>query len=111
VRIFYRAGALVLAIFLVLFAVSNRQRVIVEFWPLPFVADAPLYLLCFAGFLLGALVGACAAWVAGRHARRELRNHSRRIAALERELAATQSQLAGQPGRQGTAVPADRELS
>ena len=46
-RILYRAGFLVVAVFLILFAVSNRETVSVGLWPLPFLADLPLYLLCF----------------------------------------------------------------
>ena len=56
-RILYRAGFLVIAIFLILFAVSNRETVSVGFWPLPFLADVPLYLLCFLSLLIGALIG------------------------------------------------------
>jgi hypothetical protein len=35
------------------------------------------------------------AWIAGRHRRRENRRRGRRIAALERELAAREGQLPG----------------
>ena len=53
-------------------------------------------------WVLGGLLiaGALAAWIAGRHRRREGRLRGRRIAALERELAATQ---AGVPGAGETA--------
>ena len=92
-RILYRAVFLVIAVFLILFAVSNREGVSVALWPLPFLAELPLYLLCFLSLLLGALIGLSAAWIAGRRDRRELRARRRHIAALERELTATQSQL------------------
>ena len=55
-RILYRAVFLVIAISLILFAVSNRETVSVGFWPLPFLADLPLYLLCFLSLLIGALI-------------------------------------------------------
>jgi lipopolysaccharide assembly protein A len=93
VRIVYRAIFLVAAVLLVLFAVSNRETVSVGLWPLPFLADLPLYLLCFLSFLIGGLIGVWAAWIAGRRDRRELRSRRRRIEALRRELAATQSRL------------------
>ena len=73
-RILYRAGFLVIAIFLILFAVSNRETVSVGFWPLPFLADVPLYLLCFLSLLIGTLIGAATASMAGRGKRRELEN-------------------------------------
>ena len=92
-RILYRAVFLVIAIVLILFAVSNRETVSVGFWPLPFLVDVPLYLLSFLSLAIGALIGAAAAWMAGRRNRRELRSRGRRIEALERELTATQSQI------------------
>jgi putative membrane protein len=86
-----------------LFAVSNREVVSLGLWPLPFVLDLPLYLVILAAWLIGLLVGALCAWFAGRHGRGEGRRRLRRIAALERELAATQAQLPGAsenaPGR------------
>jgi uncharacterized integral membrane protein len=110
VRILYRAVFLVIAIVLILFAVSNREAVSVEFWPLPFLADVPLYLLCFLSLLIGALIGAAIAWMAGHRNRRELRARRRRIEALERELTATQSriELHSEPAR--TPLPVTRQL-
>ena len=78
-----------------LFSVSNRAAVSFGLWPLPFVVDLPLYLAVAAALLIGVVAGAIAAWVAGRQGRREGRRRGRRIAALERELAATQAQLPG----------------
>jgi lipopolysaccharide assembly protein A len=108
VRILFRAVFLVIAISLILFAVSNRETVPVGFWPLPFLADVPLYLLCFLSLLIGALVGVAAAWVTGHRKRRELRTRRRRIDALERELMATQSQLDGHPAP--AKLPSARQL-
>jgi putative membrane protein len=80
---------------LALFAASNRAAVSLGLWPLPFVLELPLYLAIVAALLIGFLAGALAAWIAGRRRRREGRLRGRRIAALERELAATQAQLPG----------------
>ena len=92
-RIVYRAVFLVVAIVLILFAVSNRETVSIAFWPLPFLADVPLYLLCFLTLSIGALFGVGAASFGRRRDRRELRARRRQIESLQRELAATQSQL------------------
>jgi lipopolysaccharide assembly protein A len=110
VRILFRAVFLVIAITLILFAVSNRETVSVGFWPLPFLADLPLYLLCFLSLLIGALIGVAAAWIAGHRNRRELSARRRRIEALERELTATQSQLEDHPAPAKTRLSGTRQL-
>jgi lipopolysaccharide assembly protein A len=109
VRILYRTGFLVIAIFLILFAVSNRETVSVGFWPLPFLADVPLYLLCFLSLLIGTLIGAATASMAGRGKRRELRTRRRRIQALERELTVTQSQIGNHSEPAKTQLPVTRQ--
>jgi uncharacterized integral membrane protein len=111
VRFLYRAIILAAAMLLILFAVSNRETVSLELWPLPFLVDLPLYLLFFLSLLVGTVIGASAARIAGRGTRRELRRHRRRSEALERELAATHSQLENRPEPTTTALPADRQLS
>jgi len=110
VRIVYRAVFLVVAVFLILFAVSNRESVSVALWPLPFLADLPLYFLCFLSLVVGALIGSLAAWIARRRDRRELRARRRQIEALERELTATQSQLDAHSAPANPPLPAARQL-
>ena len=110
-RIFYRAVFLAGAVFLILFAVSNRETVSLTLWPLPFLVDLPLYLLCFLSLVAGAAFGASAAWIAGRRNRRELRHRRRRIEALERELAPSQSQLEDRPQSLSPALPGQRQLT
>jgi lipopolysaccharide assembly protein A len=87
---------LLVAVVAIPFAVSNRQLVSLGLWPLPFLVDLPLYLLVLLMLLAGFVVGVSAAWIAGRRLRRELRRRRRRVQALERELAATQSRLEDQ---------------
>jgi uncharacterized integral membrane protein len=82
---------------LVIFAVSNRETVTVTLWPLPFSLDAALYLIVLLAGLAGFLIGELVAWINGRSWRRDARSKARRIEALERELAATQAQLAPAP--------------
>ena len=104
----YRAIILVGAVVLILFAVSNRETVSLAFWPLPFLLEAPFYLVFFASLLIGALLGALGVWVTAGRGRRELRRRRRHIAALERELSATQAQLADRPDTPRIALPASR---
>jgi lipopolysaccharide assembly protein A len=93
---------LLVAAALALFAGSNRESVALAWWPFGFVLEVPLYLALLGAVALGVLIGAAAAWNAGRRWRRTARRRGRRIAALERELAATQAQL---PDARATAPP------
>jgi hypothetical protein len=60
--------------------------------------------------LIGALIGLGAAWITRAGDRRELRARRRRIAALERELTATQSQLDDHSAPARMPLPAARQL-
>jgi lipopolysaccharide assembly protein A len=86
-------GIIVIAAAAVLgsFAASNRESVTLGLWPLPVVADLPLYIAVLGALLIGAVLGAFGTWIAGGRRRRETRRRARRIAALERELAAAQA--------------------
>ncbi len=95
-RVLYWLPILVIAAVLSLFAASNREPVSLGLWPLPYLADVPLYLAVFIALLGGLIVGAAAAWVRGGRCRREVRRCRRRNEALARELAATQAQLASE---------------
>jgi uncharacterized integral membrane protein len=107
-RAVYWVVILVIAAALSLFAASNRDLVSLGLWPLPFLVGLPLYLVVFGALIVGFLIGIFAAWVAGSHRRRELKQCRRRSEALARELAATQSQLASQPLQVGATLPAAR---
>lgn len=62
-------GALFLLI-LIVFAVANKKAVTVSIDPLPFEIELPLYLLVFAvffgGLVIGVIVGRLNAWTAAR---------------------------------------------
>ncbi len=96
-RNLYWTGVIIAAAIVGLFAASNRQIVVLGLWPRPYQAQAPLYLVVAAALLLGVAIGALTAWLKGGWRRRELRDCQRRNAALARELAATQAQLAREP--------------
>ncbi|HKM69913.1 MAG TPA: lipopolysaccharide assembly protein LapA domain-containing protein [Stellaceae bacterium] len=104
-RVVFWVVTVAAAIFLIPFAVSNRESVSLGLWPLPFLIDLPLYLLVLLVLLAGVVIGATAVRIAGRRARRELRRRRRRVEALERELAATKSQLANRPETTGSELP------
>lgn len=57
--------AALILLLLAVFAVANRQSVSVSLDPLPFALDLPLYLLVFAVFVVGLLLGALGQWMGG----------------------------------------------
>ncbi len=93
-KVLYWVLAGVVALVLMLFAVSNREVVTIELWPLPVEGSMPLYLAILLILLIGILLGAVAAWISAGRWRRETRRLRRRVDALERELGATQAKLA-----------------
>ncbi|HUC72861.1 MAG TPA: lipopolysaccharide assembly protein LapA domain-containing protein [Stellaceae bacterium] len=108
-RAIYWAGILVIAALVSVFAASNRETVALGLWPLPFLAQAPLYLVVLVALFFGFATGAVAAWIKGRRRRRQLRACRRQNEALARELAATQSQLADSAQTTRTALPPTRQ--
>jgi lipopolysaccharide assembly protein A len=76
-----------LALVLVVFAVANRETISLTLWPAPVSLNAPIYLVVLLALLVGFLIGELVAWINSHRARRETRALSRRVAALERELA------------------------
>ena len=79
------------ALVLVIFALSNRGTTDLNFWPFDFVLEAPTYLVVLLLLLIGFALGELVAWVMRGSHRRERRAQAKRIAALERELAACQA--------------------
>ena len=51
------------ALLVVIFAVSNRGDIAVDFWPLPFQQDVPLYLLSLGTLAFGFFFGAMLTWL------------------------------------------------
>ncbi len=82
------------AVAVVTFAVANRERVDVSFWPAPLTLNLPLFsvvlLVLIVGFVLGALVH----WLTTGSPRRRARENARRAEAAERELERLRRQMA-----------------
>ncbi len=54
-----RGAALILVLLFIPFALSNRQIVVLAFWPVEGVLEMPLYLLVVAVLALGVFLGGC----------------------------------------------------
>jgi uncharacterized integral membrane protein len=76
------------ALALVIFAISNRETVTIDLWPLPWSATLPLFLPLLGGVLFGVMAGAGVMAIGRARWRRRAHRAEKRIAALEQELAA-----------------------
>lgn len=68
------------------FAVSNRETVTLELWPLPFSLTAPLYLTVLLAVLVAFLAGGLVVWFSGYRHRRLARQRGAEIEELSAEL-------------------------
>jgi uncharacterized integral membrane protein len=80
------------AFFVIVFAISNRQRVALRFDPLTTgetanAIEMPLWLLFFVGIALGIIVGWIGSWFAQGKYRKRAREASAEIARLQAERA------------------------
>jgi len=76
----------VVAVLLILFAVSNREVVSVGLWPLPVTVGLPLYIVVLGTLVIGFVAGQVVTWIAGWRWRREARRSRERIATLEAQI-------------------------
>ena len=70
-------------VLIIMLAVDNRQPVNLNFWPLPFSYEMPLYAVFLLGLFAGALLGGIALWLSSHANRREARAMRRRVRAIE----------------------------
>ena len=68
------------------FAVSNRDGVTVDLWPLPVVLPTPLFVIVLGAVFFGFIAGGLVAWLNAGRTRRRARLESRRAAGLEKSL-------------------------
>jgi len=97
-RIFNTLLAVVVAVLVVLFAVSNRTPVVVEIWPFPYQLELGLYALILLAVFIGFLAGMITAWFTGAKRRRELK-------ALRKEARDLHASLARANALSGTKEP------
>jgi lipopolysaccharide assembly protein A len=104
-----------LAVVLVLFAIDNRDRLAISFWPLPWAVALPSFLALFLALLIGFLAGAAAIWLSGGKARRRSRQladtaraQAHQIAEHERRQAELRAAAQPAPTEAGAALPPQR---
>ena len=79
--------AAVVALLIVLFAVSNRAPAVVEVWPFPYQLALPLYAVILLTVLMGFIAGIIASWLSNAGKRRETKRLRRQVRDLEESLA------------------------
>ena len=93
-RFFNSFVAALVALIVVLFAVSNRQPIVIEIWPFPFRIEAGLYAVILVAILFGFAAGAIAAWMGGAEKRSALRAARKRTRELEQSVARLRDDVA-----------------
>ena len=95
----------------VIFAVANRTPASVDFWPLPWVVELPIYLLVLGGLILGFFIGAGVAWLSAGKRRRQTRRLRERSDSLAQQLAELQRRQAPPPGAAPLALETERRAA
>ena len=78
---------IVVAILVVLFAVTNRTEVDVGLWPFPVQITLGLYAVILLAVLVGFIAGVIGAWMMGSQNRRERKRLKAQVRELEQNLA------------------------
>ena len=86
-----------LAVLVVVFALSNRQDVVVGLWPFADGLPLPVYLLVLLPLLAGLLAGLGLGAVRNLGHRRRARHQTRRAEGFERELASLRASSSTPP--------------
>lgn len=79
-------------IVLVLFALSNREPVVLKFWPTDLALEVPLAGAVLAVAAAAFLLGACIVWLSELRVRRRARRAEARAEVLQDELRVLQAQ-------------------
>jgi uncharacterized integral membrane protein len=90
----------------VVFALANRHDVVLYFWPFPWTRDLPLFVIVLCCLLIGFLLGAILAWMAGAPRRRRARQTAERARDLARQV--TELQRRQQAAERAASVEAGR---
>ncbi len=92
-RILTWLAMIVVGVVVVVFSISNRGLVTLDFWPLPVLQDVPVYIpVLIAGFL-GFLFGGAIAWFSAGGTRSKARKANRRASSLEKDLTVLQQKI------------------
>ena len=77
---------IIFGIIVLLFSISNRDLIIIEFWPLSSSLEFPVYFPALIFGLVGFLSGGTVAWLSAGTNRKNARKAKRRVSGLEKDL-------------------------
>ena len=77
---------IVVGIFVILFAISNRSIVMLELWPFPYFVPFPFYGVVLIAAFIGFFGGSVVAWFSAGNTRRKARYAARKASGLEKDL-------------------------
>lgn len=78
-RILNTIVGVLVALFIILFAVSNMDAVQIKVWPLPYEVEMRLYGVILLAVLAGFIAGGIGTWMVGHRKRRELKRLRRQV--------------------------------
>jgi lysylphosphatidylglycerol synthetase-like protein (DUF2156 family) len=85
-RLVYWLIAVPLLVAAPLFAISNLEAVELTIWPLPFVVNAPVFVVALVGLAVGFFAGGIVAWLNAGRARARARSAERAVRARDIEI-------------------------
>jgi uncharacterized integral membrane protein len=84
-RFVHWALTLIVAVVCAVFALSNREAVVVDFWPFPRI-ELGLYLVVLGALFAGLMIGLLIGWVGHLGVRRERSRLVKQVKRLEADL-------------------------
>ncbi len=84
------------------FAIANREKVVISLWPLPWEVALPLFMVLLAVLAVGLIMGGLIVWLGGHHHRATARRQTRSNESLRRQVA----ELKATPPASAPALPA-----
>ena len=91
-----------LAAAVIVFSVTNRGVIKVDFWPFGYLIELPVFAIVLTSLLIGFVLGGIVAWITGTSRRLRGRAAERDAAQLRRELAELRRETGrGQANRSG----------
>ncbi len=92
-RLAYWIVALPVALAIIVFAVTNREEVAIDLWPLAYSVTLPVFAVVLIAILIGFIWGGVVTWLGAGRSRQRARELSRRLEASHRDIAVLQRKI------------------